>query len=175
MPLVNVRLIEGVFTPEQKSEMIHLLTATMMRIESGNLRPVTWVIVEQVKSGDWGHRRQGPRGRRCPRSAGKAPARRPGLEAPAVTPQTRLPRFLAPRTTGSRVRPAASHRKMIRSLDAARASAPVELSCPPLLPRDSIYADLMTTFPAAGRARHSRLYAASRARRNDVRMALDAI
>ncbi len=25
-----------------------------MRIEGENLRPVTWVTVEQVKSGDWG-------------------------------------------------------------------------------------------------------------------------
>ena len=54
MPLVNVRLIEGVFTPEQKSEMIHQLTETMVRIEGENLRPVTWVIVDEVKSGDWG-------------------------------------------------------------------------------------------------------------------------
>ena len=54
MPLVNVRLIEGVFTPEQKTEMIHQLTETMVRIEGENLRPATWVIVEEVKSGDWG-------------------------------------------------------------------------------------------------------------------------
>ena len=54
MPLVNVRLIEGVFTSEQKREMIHQLTETMVEIEGENLRPVTWVIVEEVKSGDWG-------------------------------------------------------------------------------------------------------------------------
>jgi 4-oxalocrotonate tautomerase len=54
MPLVNVRLIEGVFTPEQKTEMIHQLTETMVRIEGENLRPVTWVIVDEVKGGDWG-------------------------------------------------------------------------------------------------------------------------
>jgi 4-oxalocrotonate tautomerase len=54
MPLVNVRLIEGVFTPEQKGEMIRQLTETMVKIEGENLRPVTWVIVEEVKSGDWG-------------------------------------------------------------------------------------------------------------------------
>jgi 4-oxalocrotonate tautomerase len=54
MPLVNVRVIEGVFTPEQKREMIHQLTETMVGIEGENLRPVTWVIVEEVKSGDWG-------------------------------------------------------------------------------------------------------------------------
>lgn len=54
MPLVNVKLIEGVFTPEQKREMIHRLTETMVGIEGENLRPVTWVVVEEVKSGDWG-------------------------------------------------------------------------------------------------------------------------
>jgi 4-oxalocrotonate tautomerase len=26
----------------------------MVEIEGENLRPVTWVIVEEVKSGDWG-------------------------------------------------------------------------------------------------------------------------
>jgi 4-oxalocrotonate tautomerase len=54
MPLVNVRLIEGVFTPEQKREMIRQLTETMVEIEGESLRSVTWVIVEEVKSGDWG-------------------------------------------------------------------------------------------------------------------------
>jgi 4-oxalocrotonate tautomerase len=54
MPLVNVRLIEGVFTPEQKREMIRQLTEAMVEIEGESLRPVTWVIVEEVKSGDWG-------------------------------------------------------------------------------------------------------------------------
>jgi 4-oxalocrotonate tautomerase len=54
MPLVNVRLIEGVFTPDQKREIIHKVTETMVEIEGESLRPVTWVIVEEVKSGDWG-------------------------------------------------------------------------------------------------------------------------
>lgn len=54
MPLVNVKLIEGVFTPEQKQEMIRKLTDTMVSIEGENMRSVTWVVVEEVKSGDWG-------------------------------------------------------------------------------------------------------------------------
>jgi 4-oxalocrotonate tautomerase len=54
MPMLNVRLIEGVFTPEQKRQMIHQLTETMVEIEGENLRPVTWVIIDEVKSGDWG-------------------------------------------------------------------------------------------------------------------------
>jgi 4-oxalocrotonate tautomerase len=54
MPLVNVKLIEGVFTATQKQEMIRKLTDTMVSIEGENMRPVTWVVIEEVKSGEWG-------------------------------------------------------------------------------------------------------------------------
>lgn len=54
MPLLNVKLIEGVFTPAQKQEIIRKLTDTMVSIEGENLREVTWVVIEEVKSGDWG-------------------------------------------------------------------------------------------------------------------------
>jgi 4-oxalocrotonate tautomerase len=54
MPLVNVKLIEGVFTSAQKQEMVRKLTDTMVSIEGENMRGVTWVIIEEVKSGDWG-------------------------------------------------------------------------------------------------------------------------
>ena len=54
MPLINVRLIENVFSPQQKAEMIRKLTDTMVSIEGENLRGVTWVTIEEVKSGDWG-------------------------------------------------------------------------------------------------------------------------
>jgi 4-oxalocrotonate tautomerase len=54
MPLVNVKVIEGVFTSEQKQEIVRKVTDTMVAIEGENLRPVTWVIVEEVASGDWG-------------------------------------------------------------------------------------------------------------------------
>ena len=54
MPFVNVKLIEGVFTPGQKQQIIRDLTEAMVAIEGENLRPVTWVVVEEVQSGDWG-------------------------------------------------------------------------------------------------------------------------
>ena len=54
MPLLNVKMIEGVFTPTQKQEMIRKLTDTMVSIEGENLRPYTLVVLEEVKSGDWG-------------------------------------------------------------------------------------------------------------------------
>ena len=54
MPLVQVKLIKGVFDQNQKQEMVHKITETMVGIEGEALRPVTWVIVEEVESGDWG-------------------------------------------------------------------------------------------------------------------------
>ncbi len=54
MPLVNVRVIEGVFTPEQKQDIIAKVTDAMVAVEGESLRGVTWVLVEEVHSGDWG-------------------------------------------------------------------------------------------------------------------------
>ena len=54
MPLVNVKVIEGVFSDTQKQEMVRSLTEAMVAIEGENMRQVTWVVVEEVKSGDWG-------------------------------------------------------------------------------------------------------------------------
>jgi len=54
MPLLNVKVIEGVFTTSQKKEMIRKLTDAMVSIEGENLRPVTWVVIDEVKSADWG-------------------------------------------------------------------------------------------------------------------------
>ena len=54
MPFVNVKVIKGVFDADQKREMIEKLTDTMVDIEGEAMRPVTWVTVEEVESGDWG-------------------------------------------------------------------------------------------------------------------------
>jgi 4-oxalocrotonate tautomerase len=54
VPLINVRLIEGVFTEDEKQEMVEKLTDTMVEIEGENMRGVTWVVIDEVKSGDWG-------------------------------------------------------------------------------------------------------------------------
>jgi 4-oxalocrotonate tautomerase len=54
MPFINVKIIETVFSAEQKAQIIHKLTDTMVSIEGEAMRPVTWVVIEEVKSGDWG-------------------------------------------------------------------------------------------------------------------------
>jgi 4-oxalocrotonate tautomerase len=54
MPLIQVKVIENVFTTEQKGEIIERLTDAMVDIEGENMRPVTWVTIEEVSSGEWG-------------------------------------------------------------------------------------------------------------------------
>ena len=54
MPLVEIKVVEGVFSESQKHEMIEKVTDAMVSIEGENLREHTIVIVEEVKSGDFG-------------------------------------------------------------------------------------------------------------------------
>lgn len=54
MPLIQVKLIEGVFSSEEKQEMVRRLTDVMVSIEGENMRQATVCIVEEIKSGDWG-------------------------------------------------------------------------------------------------------------------------
>ncbi len=54
MPLINVKVIEGVFDSEQKQQIVRSLTEAMVAIEGENMRSVTWCVVEEVDSGDWG-------------------------------------------------------------------------------------------------------------------------
>lgn len=53
MPLVDIQLIKGVFTPEQKLAMIATVTEAMVSIEGEALRAVTWVRVQEIESGEW--------------------------------------------------------------------------------------------------------------------------
>ena len=54
MPLIQVKLIDEVFTSTQKKEIITRLTDAMVSIEGENMRAVTWVLIEEVRSGEWG-------------------------------------------------------------------------------------------------------------------------
>ena len=52
MPSTNVKFIEGVFTKEEQTQLIEQITESIIE-EGGGVRAVTWVIIEEVKSGDW--------------------------------------------------------------------------------------------------------------------------
>jgi 4-oxalocrotonate tautomerase len=53
MPLVDIQLIRGVFTPEQRKRMIEKVTDAMISVEGEAMRPVTWVRVQEIESGEW--------------------------------------------------------------------------------------------------------------------------
>jgi 4-oxalocrotonate tautomerase len=54
VPLIQVKVVEGVFTPQQKQEIIERLTDAMVAIEGESMRSSTWCMVEDVPSGAWG-------------------------------------------------------------------------------------------------------------------------
>jgi 4-oxalocrotonate tautomerase len=54
MTLIQVKVIERVFTAAQKQDIIERLTAAMATLDGDNTRQHIWCIVEEVGSGDWG-------------------------------------------------------------------------------------------------------------------------
>ena len=54
MPLVDIQVIDGVFSEDEKKEMIAKVTDTMVAIEGEALRGVTWVRVIDVPGAQWG-------------------------------------------------------------------------------------------------------------------------
>jgi 4-oxalocrotonate tautomerase len=53
MPLVTIDVIKDVFTPAQKKDLIAKVTEAMVAVEGENMRPVTWVRINEFESGDW--------------------------------------------------------------------------------------------------------------------------
>lgn len=53
MPFTTVKVIEDVFTKEQKAQLIEKITEAMIEVEGESMRHLTWVVIEEVKSGDW--------------------------------------------------------------------------------------------------------------------------
>jgi len=56
MPLINVKLIEDVFTPEQKRQIVEELTDAMVAIEGENMRQVTWSWLRKSAAATGGSR-----------------------------------------------------------------------------------------------------------------------
>lgn len=54
MPFVEVKTIKGVFSTEEKSEMIGEITNVFSRMKSDEFAEGTWVVVNELGDGDWG-------------------------------------------------------------------------------------------------------------------------
>jgi len=59
MPLIQISVVEGALTDQQKSQLISKVTESVLAVYGEGLRPHTWVIVNDVKSGQWGLGGQG--------------------------------------------------------------------------------------------------------------------
>jgi len=54
MPFVNVKLVEGVFSTEQKHAMAAALTDVMVKFEGSEaFREVVWVLIEELHPDGW--------------------------------------------------------------------------------------------------------------------------
>lgn len=54
MPLVAIKGVSGYLSPEQKKTLIERVTDAVLSVEGEGIRPVTWVILEDVPEGQWG-------------------------------------------------------------------------------------------------------------------------
>ncbi|HRC72557.1 MAG TPA: 4-oxalocrotonate tautomerase family protein [Candidatus Competibacter sp.] len=54
MPIVSVKVIENFFTDEQKTALIKELTDAFCKATMEAARPYIYVMVEEVKQGQWG-------------------------------------------------------------------------------------------------------------------------
>jgi 4-oxalocrotonate tautomerase len=54
MPFVNIKLVDGVFTPEEKHAMAAAITDVMVRFEGSEaFREVVWVLIEELHTDGW--------------------------------------------------------------------------------------------------------------------------
>ena len=54
MPLVEVKVFEQELTRKQTESLIAKITDAVTSVTSEKLRNVTWVVVNEVPSGNWG-------------------------------------------------------------------------------------------------------------------------
>ena len=54
MPFIQVKLIENVFSLEQKQQLITRITDAFIEVEGEHIRPVTFVVIDETRSGNWG-------------------------------------------------------------------------------------------------------------------------
>ena len=54
MPIVTIKVLEGVFDRGQQEAMIDAVTDAMCKVGGEDMRPAVHVLVEEVTSGNWG-------------------------------------------------------------------------------------------------------------------------
>ena len=54
MPFIQIKVVAGVFTAQQKREIVERVTEALVEIAGEGMRQLTWCVVEEVPSGEWG-------------------------------------------------------------------------------------------------------------------------
>ena len=54
MPLIQLKTVAGVWDAAKKDKVIRKLTEAIVAVEGESARSVTWVVIEEVPSGQWG-------------------------------------------------------------------------------------------------------------------------
>ena len=54
MPLIEVKVFEDELTREQTEDLIQKITDAVTGVVSPKIRDAVWVVVHEIKSGNWG-------------------------------------------------------------------------------------------------------------------------
>ncbi len=54
MPFIQIKVFEDELSQEQSRDLINKITNAVTDVTSEKLRDMTWVVVDEVKSGYWG-------------------------------------------------------------------------------------------------------------------------
>jgi len=53
MPFIDIKVIQGVFTPEEKRELVERVSEAAIAVEGEALRPFTVTAITETPSGEW--------------------------------------------------------------------------------------------------------------------------
>ena len=53
MPFIDIEVIQGVFTPEEKRELVESVSEAVIAVEGEAVRPVTTTAITETPSGGW--------------------------------------------------------------------------------------------------------------------------
>jgi 4-oxalocrotonate tautomerase len=54
MPSIHATMVEGTYSAEEKGELIRGFTNAVVAVKGEGVRPFVTVLLNEVKSGDWG-------------------------------------------------------------------------------------------------------------------------
>jgi 4-oxalocrotonate tautomerase len=54
MPFIEIKVFEGELSEDEKKKIIESVTDVMVSVSGENLRSATWVVIQEIKSGNWG-------------------------------------------------------------------------------------------------------------------------